>query len=223
MEPVERLKTNSSDLWRRAASHPFIEELGSGALHGGKFRRYFIQDYLFVTDLTRVAGLAVSKAPDLVTARPFGDFLSNLLGAEDSLFLRAFEAMGLSEEEFLGAKALPTTAAFGNYLVGLAHAGSFTEICCAMYVVEGVYLDWAERLKASNARPADSGSPLGGLYQEWIDIHTDESLGPFVRFLESRTNLASPAQLPALQNIFDQTARYEFAFWEMAYNGEQWL
>ncbi len=222
LKPIERLRGESCALWHRATVHPFIEELGAGTLPVEKFRRYFVQDYLFVGELAKVAGLLTAKAPDVASARPFGEFLSNLLGAEDNLFLRAFEAMGTPDEEFRNAEPLPTTSAFGNYLTALAYSGTFREMCCAMYVVEGVYLDWADRLTAENARPADSGHPLGGLYQEWIDIHADEALGPFVRSLESQVNGASPGELPGLQVIFNQVARYEAAFWEMAYRGEEW-
>ncbi len=222
MALVDQLRKNSGSIWTEATHHPFITELGDGSLSEDKFRRYFVQDYVFVNELAKVAGLAVAKAPDLDAARPFGDFLSVLLGAEDSLFLRAFGAMNVPDREFRSATLLPTTDAFSNYLVGLASAGDFADICCAMYVVEGVYLDWADRLDGAGVRPGDSGHPLGGIYQEWIDIHTDASLGPFVRFLASQVNASGESRTERFQVIFDQVARYEFAFWEMAYTGEDW-
>ena len=222
MALVDQLRKNSGRIWTDATFHPFISELGDGSLPESKFNRYFIQDYVFVNQLAKVAGLAVAKAPDLGAARPFGDFLSVLLGAEDSLFLRAFDVMNVPERDFRSASPLPTTDAFSNYLVGLSSAGTFEEICCAMYVVEGVYLDWADRLDNENVRPGESGHPLGGIYQEWVDIHTDASLGPFVRFLASQLNASSELQAERLQVIFNQVARYEFAFWEMAYSGEDW-
>ena len=222
MALVDQLRKNSGRLWTDATDHAFITELGDGSLPEYKFRRYFIQDYVFVNHLAKVAGLAVAKAPDLDAARPFGEFLSVLLGAEGSLFLGAFDVMNVPDHEFRNAAPLPTTDAFSNYLVGLASAGTFADICCAMYVVEGVYLDWADRLDRAGARPADSDNPLGGIYQEWVDIHTDASLGPFVRFLASQVNSASPSRIGDFQVIFDQVARYEFAFWEMAYSGENW-
>ena len=222
MALVDQLKKDSGRLWADATNHRFISELGDGSLAEDKFRRYFIQDYVFVNQLAKVGGLAVAKAPDLESARPFGNFLSMLLGAEDSLFLGAFEVMKVPEREFRNAAPLPTTDAFSNYLVNLSSAGTYADICCAMYVVEGVYLDWANRLDNENACPADSGSPLGAIFQQWIDIHTDASLGPFVRFLASRVNAESPSKAGGFQVVFNQVARYETAFWNMAYDGEEW-
>ena len=85
MALVEQLRKNSGRLWTDATGHPFITELGAGSLPDYKFRRYFVQDYVFVNQLAKVAGLAVAKAPDLNAARPFGDFLSMLLGARGFL------------------------------------------------------------------------------------------------------------------------------------------
>ena len=116
---TETLKAEFSELWSRATYHPFIEELGSGALPIDKFRRYFLQDYLFVNDLARMSGIAIARAPDLPAARPIHEFLSNLMGAEDALFLRAFSSLNIPESDFRSVKPHPTTAAFGDFLRGV--------------------------------------------------------------------------------------------------------
>ncbi|MEX0927669.1 MAG: TenA family protein [Dehalococcoidia bacterium] len=216
MSVSDRLKAASPALWESAISHPFINEMGEGSLDPEKFRRYFIQDYVFVNDLVKVSGVAIAKAPDLDSARPIDAFLDNILDAEDAIFLRAFERLGVPESEFRSAEPLPTTAALGSFLVRLSYEGSFAEICCALYVTEGVYLDWANRLRDRGAQP---GVPH---YQEWIDIHTDESLGPMVRFLDGVLEGTTAQEFPRLQQIFDLTTRYEIAFWHMAYEGESW-
>ena len=198
--------------------HPFVLELGDGTLPVDKFKRYFVQDYLFVEDLSRTIGLTVAKAPDLDSARRFHEFLGLVLGAEDALFLRGFEALGVPEREFRSARKLPTTAAFADFLVRLGYEGTYRELCTALYVTEGVYLDWAERLRQDGARPDVPA------YQEWIDIHAEEALGPFVRFLEAAvdTGLVDPETETRLGEIFESALRHELKFWEMAYRGESW-
>lgn len=220
MNISEQLKQNSHELWEKAISHPFIEELGTGALSEERFRRYFLQDYVFVNDLVKVAGIAVAKAPSLPLARPIEDFLANILGAEDALFLGAFETLGIDEVEYRGVEPLPTTAALGNFLVRTAYEGSFTDICCAMLVTEGVYLDWGERLRDSH--PERSGNRFGRFYRGWIDLHTQETLGPIVRHLSSIVDAAQQSQLQRLSAIFERATRYEIAFWRMSYDGEEW-
>jgi thiaminase/transcriptional activator TenA len=89
-----------------------------------------------------------------------------------------------------------------------------------MFVTEGVYLDWGERLR--DAHPEDSGNPFGRFYRGWIELHTNETLGPIVNHLSGVVDSASDAEKPRLQSIFDRCARYEIAFWRMAYDGEEW-
>ena len=208
---TETLKAEYADLWTRATRHPFIEELGSGTLPMEKFRRYFLQDYVFVTDLARMSGIAIARAPDLPSARPVHEFLANLMGAEDALFLRAFADLDIPESTFSAVKPLPATAAFGDFLVRLAYEGAWEEICAAMLVTEGVYLEWGERLNSEGARPE---SPL---YREWIEIHAAAILGPFVAFLTKVVDGAPESLSAGVAAAFERALTYEVGFWDMAY------
>ena len=93
----------------------------------------------------------------------------------------------------------------------------------AMLATEGVYLAWGDRLRYEGADPAANGSPLGAFYQGWIDLHTDDALGPIVRYLTSVIDSAEPNEIPKLEAIFEQALSYEVAFWGMSYEGESWL
>ena len=217
-----QLKSKHSALWSAATGHRFITELGQGTLSRERFVRYFVQDYIFINDLVKMAGIAVAKAADVESARPVEQFLNAILGAEDALFIDAFKTLRVAEADYSEAEALPTTAAFGNFLVRLAYEGSFREICTAMLVTEGVYLAWGDRLRADGADPAAGGSELGIFYQGWIDLHTDDALGPIVRHLTSIVDQAESSGMPRLEEIFEQALRYEVAFWDMAYEGEKW-
>jgi len=213
---ISDLKTAHSDLWKRATTHPFINELGDGTLPIEKFRRYFIQDYVFVNDLSKTLGIAEAKAPDIASARPMAEFQSALMGAEDALFLRAFKELGVEESEWRSAALSPTTAAFGDFLVRTAYEGGFEEICTAFAVTEGVYMDWGQRL-------ADAGSePANDFYAEWITLHTEQVLGPFVQFVEKVVDAVPESGLERLSNVFKRTLQYENRFWDMAYSGETW-
>ncbi len=214
MARTETLKAEYAELWSRATRHPFIEELGDGTLPVEKFRRYFLQDYVFVNDLARMSGIAIARAPGLDSARPIHEFLTNLMGAEDALFLRGFADLGIAEDAFRTVKPLPTTAAFGDFLVRLAYEGSWEEICAALLVTEGVYLDWGERLNGEGRRPDNR------MYREWIEIHTAAILGPFVAFLTQTVDGAPEGLSEGIAGAFEKALVYEVAFWDMAYAEE---
>lgn len=110
------------------------------------------------------------------------------MGAEDALFLRAFKELGINECEWRSATRLPTTVAFGDFLVRTAYERGFVQVCAAFAVTEGVYMDWGQRL-------ADSGlNPDNHFYREWIELNTESVLDQFVKFVEEVVNEA-PASI----------------------------
>ena len=207
----------NSDLWERMVTHPFVQELGDGTLPAEKFRRYFLQDYLFLKTLAKVVGLAVTKAPSLEAAQSLSPFLSTILNAENVLFFRAFRELGVPPHEYQHAQVLPAGLAMASFMLSTAYDGDFDEIATALLVTEWTYYDWATRLAQAGKRPPQK------IYQEWIDIHAAQELGDFVAALRRHVDGAIPADSrPRIQQVFGSALRYEYLFWEMAYHGEVW-
>src|SRR5437660_12870662 len=63
-EPVlcRRLVAASDRDWRAYIRHPFVLLLASGELPEACFRRYLVQDYLFLIHFARAWGLAIYKS-----------------------------------------------------------------------------------------------------------------------------------------------------------------
>tara|TARA_Y100000814_G_scaffold273084_1_gene230920 strand:+ start:656 stop:1003 length:348 start_codon:yes stop_codon:yes gene_type:complete len=68
MSVTADLKIKYSSLWSDMTNHAFVNEMGMGTLDPEKFRRYFLQDYVFVNDLVVLTANAISKAPDIKSA-----------------------------------------------------------------------------------------------------------------------------------------------------------
>ena len=126
MSLTKGLRRKHSDLWHRMVTHPFVTEMGDGTLPVDKFRTYFLQDYVFVRDLVSMTALGISKAPDFEGANVLNRFLTGILDPENDLFVRAFEEMGVSEQEYASAEASPTTRAFGDFLMRVAWRATST-------------------------------------------------------------------------------------------------
>ena len=217
MAIADELRKADSSLWERMVTHPFVVELGDGSLPLEKFRRYFLQDYLFLKVLAKVVGTAVARAPSLEAARPLSPFLDTLLNAESTRFFRAFQELGVPSNEYLNAEFLPTTQAMASFMLTTAHQGSFEDILALLLVTEWTYNDWATRLAQAGKHPPQR------VYQEWIDIHAAQELGDFVAGLKRHLDAAvTPQTLPQVRDLFRTTLRYEYLFWEMAYHGEAW-
>jgi len=211
------LRKANEDLWERMVTHPFVVELGEGTLPLEKFQRYFLQDYLFLRTLAKVVALAVVKAPSLEVAQPLSPFLNTVLNAENDLFFRAFQELGVPPEEYQNAPVLPTGLAMANFMLSTAYDGTFDDIVAALLVTEWTYYDWATRLTQAGKRPSQR------MYQEWIDIHSARELGDFVAALKCHVDYGIPDETwPRIREVFRTALRYEYLFWEMAYHGEEW-
>ena len=187
--------------------HPFVLALGDGSLPRPIFAAYMAQDYLFVDALTRTVAYGIAKAPSAAEARPLGEFLQVLLGAESDLFQGVFDELGAPPPAESRPEPLPITDRFSRFLGGVGRRGTFEEIATALYVTEGTYADWASRLVAEQRRPDDR------LYQSWIDIHADPSLAALVAHLGGWIDAAPADREPALASVFRRALRYEVSFW----------
>ena len=217
MSVTADLKIKYSSLWSDMTNHAFVNEMGMGTLDPEKFRRYFLQDYVFVNDLVVLTANAISKAPDIKSASIFNDFLTGITNPENDLFVSAFEEFGADYHEYSSVSASPTTRAFGDFLVRTALEGNFDDIALVLYVTEGTYLEWGTRLLNERAEPTSA------TYREWIRLHGPDVLGDLVSWLQNYVDKESKLSAPRADYLFKMTLRYEYLFWESAYNGEAWF
>ncbi len=221
MSITRELKLRHADLWRRMVNHPFVNEMGDGSLSLARGRRYFLQDYVFVNDLVAMISMGVAKAPDLAAGSHLHGFLSGILdpeaAAENDFFLRAFDILGATQEEYSSVSASPVTRAFGDFLVRVGLEGSFEEIVTVCFVTEGTYLDWGTRLLNEGRRPSNP------IYREWIDLHGPAVLGDFVRWCGDYIDGADLGpNRSRVERVFHTALRYEYMFWDAAYSGSLW-
>jgi len=217
MSLTEELRHTYRDLWDKMVTHPFVVEMGAGTLPVEKFRAYFLQDYVFVRDLVSMTALGISKAPDFASASRLNQFLAGILNPENDLFVRAFEKLGVSKEEYSSASASPTTQGFGDFMMRVGLEGDFEQIVTVLYVAEGTYLDWGTRLSRQGTLPENP------VYREWIEIHGPQVLGEFVGWMGNHLDKAvNGPRRPRVEKVFLTALRYEYLFWEAAYSGERW-
>ena len=187
--------------------HRFVSQMADGTLSPEIFKTYFLQDYVFVNDLVPLAAQGIAKAPNLDAASIFNGFLVGVLDPENDLFMRFFDELGATQEDYSSAKASPTTQAFGDFLVRTSLEGTFDEIALVLYVTEGTYLDWGTRLIEEGADPNNA------VYREWIDLHGPAVLGSLVSWLEGYINNHSQITEERADYLFHTALRYEFLFW----------
>ena len=201
-------------------AHPFVAGVGAGTLAVARFKHYVLQDYVYLIDYSRVLALAAARAPDLPTMGWFAQLLDETLNREMELHRSYCAQFGLSRAELESTLAAPTTVAYTSYLLQLAHQGSFAELTAGLLPCQWGYWEIGDHL-------ARQGEPAAApLYCQWIRMYADpefDALADHLRRLVNRLGeQAGPAELAAMGQAYRTSLRFEYRFWDMAYNLEDW-
>src|SRR5437762_13232813 len=103
---TETMRAASEAGWSHAVQHRFVNELFVGAVADAVMARYLIQDHRFLDSFLILLGAALATADTFEARLRLGRFVGLMSGEENTYFLRAFEALGVTED---GRAADPDT------------------------------------------------------------------------------------------------------------------
>ncbi|MFW6199570.1 MAG: hypothetical protein ACOC8K_03265 [Gemmatimonadota bacterium] len=200
-------------LWERMCSHPFLLETRDGTIADATFATWMRQDYLFVeAAIPFISGL-LTKAP-----REHRESLAGFLPAlrtELDLFEERAADAGV---DLRGAPPSFTCHAYVQFLLATAYRASYAEGFTVLYVAEKAYHESWKVVKA--------GIDPDSRWMPFVENWASDEFGEWVSWLETTLNdlaeVAGPAELDRMAELFELTVKYEVAFWEMALTGEAW-
>jgi thiaminase/transcriptional activator TenA len=215
-----RLYDKLQPIWRKNHAHPFVKEMGDGTLDKEKFRFYMIQDYLYLIDYAKLFALGAVKANDLETMGKFAALLDSTLNEEMSLHRSYATRFDITVEELENAEPSPITLAYTHYMLHAAQNGTLAHLLAALLPCMWSYWEIGKELSQI---PGASNHELFG---EWISMYSSDEFGALatwcIDLLDEHTEGKPDRELAKLEEIFLNTTRYEYMFWEMAYHKEMW-
>ncbi|MDE0205235.1 MAG: thiaminase II [Candidatus Tectomicrobia bacterium] len=220
MRFTEQLRRQTADLRRQVLEHPFVKGIGDGSLPLESFRFYMCQDYVFLVEYCRVLALAVAKADNLETMGRFAGLLHETLNTEMDLH-RAFAArFGITVKGLEDTQGAPGTRAYTQHLLTTAYGGDLADITAS---VLPCMWDYSHIGQALAAQEAPSPQPL---YNEWIQMYAAPEFAALASWLRDLLDQLggdeTPARRSRLSRLFEESCRYEYLFWDMAYRRETW-
>ncbi|MBM7570609.1 thiaminase II [Aquibacillus albus] len=220
MKFSERLHEKLQPIWRKNHAHPFVQGIGDGTLDKEKFRFFMIQDYLYLIEYAKLFAIGAAKATDVHTMGKFAALLDSTLNEEMALHRQYGEKFGITPEEFEQAQASPTTLAYTHYMLHVGQNGTLADLVAALLPCAWSYWEIGKEL---NEIP---GASEHEFYGEWIKMYSSEEFGQVAQWcidlLDELTEGKPEEELAHLEEIFLNTTRFEYMFWEMAYNQAMW-
>jgi thiaminase (transcriptional activator TenA) len=215
----------TGELWRSIQSvyekilaHPFLRELTDGTLAEERFRFYVLQDALYLREYARALSLAGVRSSGEDALVMFNEHSAGAITVERSLHEGFLKDLGVTQDEADRTAASPTTLAYTSYLLSTATLGDYPEVLGAVLPCYWIYWEVGKAL-------LERGSP-NPLYKRWIETYGGEEFGALVEAVLDLTDGAcedlNPVQKTRVPDAFVTTSRYEWMFWDAAWNLEGW-
>jgi thiaminase/transcriptional activator TenA len=210
----DQLRIEAEPIWDGIFSHPFLKEIKDGSLPLEKFRYYLGQDYLYLEGFARAVALTLAKAPDPQTLEELSHRV--LTPVERPLHHQLLSAADVSLEDIQRAGRSPTNTAYVNHMIQTASLHGPGPTAAALLPCPWTYHLLREYVGASE-------HPL---YSQWTAFYVagmlENSVEAWRGFVDDAAEKASPRELAAMREAFLTSSRYEYLFWQMAYQMEQW-
>src|ERR1700736_2395284 len=206
---TETLRAASEPGWSHAVGARCVKELFTGAVPDAVMARYLIQDHRFLDSFLTLLGAALASADTFEARLRFARFIGMVSGEENTYFLRAFEALGVTEVRRAADPDTQPSAGFKAIMRGAAETRSYAATLSVLVVAEWLYLDWAVR--------APKPLPDNFVHAEWTRLHDNPDFRSFVDFLRAELDRVGPAQADLWHDFFRRAVALELSFFEAAY------
>lgn len=209
---AEALAADSAVLFKAAAEHPWVRALAEGSLPEHALTAWAQQCRLFC----RLERPALQHLRSLIEPGELDDLLARLVDDTERenrelAEMLAERGAAVPEEEW------PVCLGYGSYVQACARRG-LLEGLAAVHAVERDYLDTWSSVLPETAQY----SP----YRKWIENWSSPEFRAVVTGLGACLDrLAGPPTVQLLERlspIYRRVAKYECAFWWMAWDGQDW-
>lgn len=219
MKVSDTLYQAAEPIWAAQLDHPFVKGLGDGSLEEERFKRWILQDYLYLKEFARIFAWAVAKADRLDSMGWYAAVLNLTLNTEMQLHRDYAARFGITPEALESTGMWPTTRAYTDFLVRTAADGDMMDLLAALLPCAWGYVYIAQRL-------ARSDMPEDQRYADWIQQYASDEFQEASDWLRTELDRvaahAGPDKLQRLEEIFVVSSHYEMRFWEMCWAGESW-
>jgi thiaminase/transcriptional activator TenA len=214
-ELFQRLVAAAGGVWPAYTRHEFVLRLARGDLPEAAFRRYLVQDYLFLLHFARAWGLAIYKSETLADMRRAQSLVAATLDVEIGLHVDYCRFWGLSEAAMAAEPEALETVAYTRFVLDRGLAGDRLDLEVALAPCIVGYAEIAAERMADLATRHD-GNP----YRDWLGMYAGAEYQRLAHEAaaaldEQFARRGGEGRFPALAASFAAATRLEADFWTM--------
>jgi thiaminase/transcriptional activator TenA len=215
---ADEMKQYSIKKWQKILNYKFVIELSKDILPMNKFLFYLEQDNYFLQVFARFLQSAKQKTMDT----RMKDWLDSLyistvdfeMKMQRQLLDTIFSFSSNSDTTTQNISPSETTLEYTRYLLHISSSGTFNEIVSAMAPCPWTYLEIAQLLSKYHTE--------NDVYRNWIQFYCSNESHKQVEELKQILNTLSENEneksKERMKNHFASACKYEYLFWDMAYN-----
>ncbi len=204
------------NIWEEYLNHPFIKEMGEGILDKEKFRRYLIQDFLYLKEYAKVYGMGLVKSENIEEMKFFKDSINGIMEDESATHIIYLKDFGEKIEELENYKISFDNDNYTSFMKSIALTGDLLELVVAVLPCAWSYYYIAKEMKNTYADNLD-----GNFYGPWIKSYSCDDYARCAQknidFTNKICGNLDESKKEKLKKIFIQASIYEMKFWDMAY------
>jgi thiaminase/transcriptional activator TenA len=216
----EKLKKEATPILEYQFRHPFVKGLGDGSLSLDKFKYYMIQDSLYIVEYARAMTWVAPLLPDVKEIVAMLDAAKASFEIEFMLKEQYFKKFDIRMDDALRTEPAPTCKAYVDHLIRYTRTGTLPEGMAVILPCGWVYIEIGQKFTEGKEIPEEHP------YKAWLETYAVPEFRDMVNWwfgiLDQAVKDQPDRELERIQDIFIKSCRYEWMFWEMAWNLERW-
>ena len=206
-----RLKSNCKKEWSDYVNHRFLKDLALDKLPIAKFRKYLLQDFLFLQEFIRILSLSSFKSQNYEDMNRSIDFII-AIKHELKLHINFCKKWGVSLKQLKKIQPLKANSAYTSYVlkVGINRENLDLFTCLAPCII-GYGEIGAMLLKIKNWKKSK--------YKDWIKMYSSKQYQTVaknnIKYLDTLYNRSKKNNFKKLVEQFKKATLLEINFWNM--------
>ncbi|SMB78839.1 thiaminase (transcriptional activator TenA) [Desulfonispora thiosulfatigenes DSM 11270] len=200
--------------------HPFIKGLGDGSLEKEKFKKYLIQDTLYLKDYGKVYAHAFLLSDRIEDLQFLHTCIGVVIAEETNMHIRYLKDFNLDVFMIDNMKIEPANRAYLDYMLSFKEGGDIKEIFMSALPCTLTYEYIGKTLKEQCIKNGNNNAK-DNYYYPWIEDYAGEGFEDFsIKSCELVDRICKDIdeeEKEKLMTIFLEACRYEMGFWDMSF------